>query len=84
MKVREACALSVEFVEIGCFQYLVAHATQVAHALIIGHDQDDIGPAAEKIFLGILSDGFWSIVDTGKGKQDNAYHKGNAGVERPS
>ena len=41
--------MRVEAIEVRRLQHLVAHARQVAHALIVGHDQDDVGrvPASD-------------------------------------
>ena len=43
LKIGEARPVFVEFIEMRCLDDLVAHAGEVAHPLVVGHDEDDVG-----------------------------------------
>lgn len=46
LEVGEACRVLVELVDVGSSDHFVTHAGKVAHALVIGDDDDDIGTRA--------------------------------------
>ena len=46
MEIDKPHALLVQPVTVGRVDHLIAQAAQVAVSLVIGHDQDDVGPAA--------------------------------------
>ncbi len=48
MELRETSRHPIEAIQIWRPQYLVAHARQISHPLIIGHHQDDVGAGPRK------------------------------------
>ena len=49
VKFSEARREPVEFIEVRCSKHLVAQATEVAHALVIRHDKNDVWAAALEV-----------------------------------
>ena len=56
MEFRETRRELVEAVKVWRFKDFVSQARKVAHALIVRHDQNDVGPSALKRFGSVARD----------------------------
>ena len=43
LKIREARCLIIEGIDVRCFEDRIAHAGEIPHALVVRHDEDDVG-----------------------------------------